>query len=66
MHMSLLFALFAYQDLLLLDEPTNHLDMETVLWLDRYLTTKFHGTLVVVSQNHHFINKAVTDVVHFN
>jgi ATP-binding cassette subfamily F protein 3 len=42
------------------------LDLEAVLWLERYLTTKFVGTLVVVSHDRHFLNEVVTDVVHFH
>lgn len=65
MRVSLANALFASPDLLLLDEPTNHLDLEAVLWLERYLATKFKGTCLVVSHDRHFLNKVVTDVVHF-
>lgn len=46
-------------------QPTNHLDLEAVLWLEKYLCTKFKGTLVVVSHDRHFLNEVVTDVVHF-
>jgi ATP-binding cassette subfamily F protein 3 len=66
MRVSISCALFANPSLLLLDEPTNHLDLESVLWLERYLTTKFTGTLVVVSHDRHFLNEVVTDVVHFH
>jgi len=65
MRVSISCALFADPALLLLDEPTNHLDLEAVLWLEKYLTTKFTGTLVVVSHDRHFLNEVVTDVVHF-
>ena len=41
-------------------------DLEAVLWLEKYLTTKFTGTLVVVSHDRHFLNEVVTDVVHFH
>jgi ATP-binding cassette subfamily F protein 3 len=66
MRVSISCALFANPSLLLLDEPTNHLDLESVLWLERYLTTTFSGTLVVVSHDRHFLNEVVTDVVHFH
>lgn len=66
MRVSLSCALFANPALLLLDEPTNHLDLEAVLWLERYLTKDFKGTLVVVSHDRHFLNEVVTDVVHFH
>ena len=66
MRVSLSCALFANPSLLLLDEPTNHLDLEAVLWLERYLTQSYNGTLVVVSHDRHFLNEVVTDVVHFH
>ena len=66
MRVSLLCALFANPALLLLDKPTNHLNLEAMLWIKWYLATKFHGTLMVVSHDHHFLNEVVTDVVHFH
>ena len=64
MRVSISCALFANPALLLLDEPTNHLDLEAVLWLQKYLCSKFTGTLVVVSHDRSFLNEVVTDVVH--
>ena len=57
MRVSLSAALFGDPDILLLDEPTNHLDLEAVLWLEKYLTTKFDGTLLLVSHDRHFLNR---------
>lgn len=66
MRVSIACGIFANPALLLLDEPTNHLDLETCLWLERYLTNDFTGTLLVVSHDRHFLNEVVTDVVYFN
>jgi len=66
MRVSIACALFANPSLLLLDEPTNHLDLETCIWLEKYLNTKFTGTLLVVSHDRHFLNEVVTDVVYLN
>ena len=65
MRVSLVCALFAEPDLLMLDEPTNHLDLEAVIWLTNYLDTTFKGTLLVVSHDRAFLNRVITDVVHF-
>lgn len=56
-----------YPDLPPLSFPLyDSLDLEAVLWLEQYLTSKFTGTLVVVSHDRHFLNQVVTDVVHFH
>lgn len=46
-------------DLLLLDEPTNHLDIESIQWLENFLTTS-PGAVILVSHDRAFIN-AVTN-----
>jgi ATPase subunit of ABC transporter with duplicated ATPase domains len=66
MRVSIACGIFANPSLLLLDEPTNHLDLESCLWLEKYLTNYFTGTLLVVSHDRHFLNEVVTDVVYFN
>jgi ATPase subunit of ABC transporter with duplicated ATPase domains len=54
-------ALFGNPDALLLDEPTNHLDIESVAWLEDFLTS-FQGALVVISHDRHFLNAVVTHI----
>ena len=66
MRVSIACGVFADPSLLLLDEPTNHLDLESCLWLEKYLTSKFSGTLLVVSHDRHFLDEVVTDVVYFH
>ncbi|AKV02961.1 ABC transporter, ATP-binding protein [Labilithrix luteola] len=55
-------VLFGKPDVLLLDEPTNHLDLESIRWLEHFLTQEFRGTLVVVSHDRHFLNEVVTHI----
>ena len=42
-------------DLLLLDEPTNHLDIESIIWLENWLT-KYTGAIVLVSHDRYFLD----------
>lgn len=55
-------ALFGNPDNLLLDEPTNDLDMETVTWLEDYLSN-FEHTVLVVSHDRHFLDSVCTHTV---
>ena len=52
-------ALFGNPDNLLLDEPTNDLDMDTVTWLEEYLSN-FEHTVLVVSHDRHFLDSVCT------
>ena len=42
-------------DILLLDEPTNHLDVESVAWLERFLSD-YEGTVVAVTHDRYFLD----------
>ena len=52
-------ALFGNPDNLLLDEPTNDLDLDTVTWLENYLSN-FENTVLVVSHDRHFLDAIST------
>lgn len=43
-------------DVLLLDEPTNHLDIESIQWLEEYLTA-FNGSLLLISHDRRFLDR---------
>lgn len=55
-------ALYGNPDNLLLDEPTNDLDMDTVTWLEEYLSN-FEHTVLVVSHDRHFLDSVCTHTV---
>jgi ATPase subunit of ABC transporter with duplicated ATPase domains len=55
-------ALFGKPDNLLLDEPTNDLDLETVSWLENYLS-EFENTVLVVSHDRHFLDSICTHII---
>lgn len=56
-------ALIAPADLLLLDEPTNHLDINTIIWLEDWLSI-FPKTFIVISHDQEFLD-AVTNTTLF-
>ncbi|HIX63747.1 MAG TPA: ABC-F family ATP-binding cassette domain-containing protein, partial [Candidatus Mediterraneibacter colneyensis] len=49
-------------DILLLDEPTNHLDLNSIAWLENFLTN-YTGAVFIVSHDRYFLNRVVTKVV---
>ena len=57
-------ALFGKPENLLLDEPTNDLDLDTVEWLEDYLSEiDEHQTVLVVSHDRHFLDTVSTQTI---
>jgi ATPase subunit of ABC transporter with duplicated ATPase domains len=52
-------ALFGKPQALLLDEPTNYLDLDSIHWLQDFLTS-YDGTLIAISHDRHFLNSVTT------
>ena len=48
-------------DILLLDEPTNHLDIESIDWLEEYLSG-YPGTVLLVSHDRYVLDRMVSAV----
>ncbi len=55
-------ALFGKPDNLLLDEPTNDLDVNTIMWLENYLSN-YENTVLVVSHDRHFLDAVSTHII---
>ena len=49
-------------DIIILDEPTNHLDMNSIAWLENFLSS-YQGSVIIVSHDRYFIDKIATKVV---
>ncbi len=50
-------------DVLLLDEPTNHLDVESITWLENWLSTEFKGAVLMTSHDRDFMNRLVSRII---
>ena len=49
-------------DIILLDEPTNHLDMNSIAWLEGYLTN-YDGSVIIVAHDRYFLDRVVTKII---
>lgn len=54
--------LLSRPDVILLDEPTNHLDLNSIRWLEGYLSN-YDGAVIIVSHDRYFLDRIVTKVV---
>jgi len=54
-------VLLGKPDVLLMDEPTNHLDIESIIWLEEFLTSQ-PGALFMTSHDRDFMNRIVTRI----
>ena len=62
MRIELAKLLLTHPDVLLLDEPTNHLDIESIQWLEQFLTTKAKA-VVLVSHDRAFIDNVTNRTI---
>ncbi|MEM7510909.1 MAG: ABC-F family ATP-binding cassette domain-containing protein, partial [Bacteroidota bacterium] len=55
-------ALIEEPDLIIMDEPTNHLDMESIEWLEKFLSTS-KQSLVLVTHDRYFLDSITTEII---
>lgn len=55
MRVELAKILLKHPDFILLDEPTNHLDIESIQWLENFLST-YTGAVILVSHDRTFLD----------
>ena len=62
MRIELAKLLLQNNDILLLDEPTNHLDIESIIWLEQFLTSHT-GAVVIVSHDKMFLDNVTNRTI---
>lgn len=62
MRIELAKLLLQSNDVLLLDEPTNHLDIESIIWLEQFLTN-YAGAVVIVSHDKMFLDNVTNRTI---
>ncbi len=62
MRIELAKLLLQNNDILLLDEPTNHLDIESIIWLESFLTS-YPGCVVIVSHDKMFLDNVTNRTI---
>ncbi|MCB0363015.1 MAG: ABC-F family ATP-binding cassette domain-containing protein, partial [Bdellovibrionales bacterium] len=62
MRIALAQILLLSPDVLLMDEPTNHLDLESIIWLESWLS-QFPGSLLMTCHDREFMNRVVSKIV---
>ncbi len=55
-------ALASKPDILLLDEPTNHLDIDSIAWLEEFITKNIR-TLIFITHDRMFLRKIATRII---
>jgi len=51
-----------HPDILLLDEPTNHLDIESIEWLEEFIS-QYKGSAIIVAHDRYFLDATVAKVI---